>query len=208
MPGTARRGRPPNNFQAAIPISPPQRLLSDVRVITGTLEGTKTEAARLGRDVAPAPEWVATLHEYGPLLLAAARSITGSEAEAEDLVQVTFERALRAGPSIREPLAIRAWLLTVEAREALRVVRRLRGTLHLDPIIHEVPVDGPDLSESVELDEALARLSRPISAAVVLHHMVGLSVRETAEALGVSENTAKARLKSGLARLRECLDER
>jgi DNA-directed RNA polymerase specialized sigma24 family protein len=37
--------------------------------------------------------------------------------------------------------------------------------------------------------------------------MVGLSVRETAAALGVSENTAKARLKTGLARLREWLDE-
>jgi DNA-directed RNA polymerase specialized sigma24 family protein len=36
--------------------------------------------------------------------------------------------------------------------------------------------------------------------------MVGLSVRETAEALGVSENTAKARLKTGLARLREWLN--
>jgi DNA-directed RNA polymerase specialized sigma24 family protein len=37
--------------------------------------------------------------------------------------------------------------------------------------------------------------------------MVGLSVRETAQALGVAENTAKARLKTGLARLRELLDE-
>jgi 8-oxo-dGTP pyrophosphatase MutT (NUDIX family) len=33
-----------------------------------------------------------------------------------------------------------------------------------------------------------------------------LDVRETAAALGVSENTAKARLKTGLARLREWLD--
>jgi RNA polymerase sigma-70 factor (ECF subfamily) len=104
-------------------------------------------------------------------------------------------------------LAIRAWLLTVETREALRVVRRLRRTLRLDPTIHELPAGGTDTSESIELDEALGRLSRPIRAAVVLHHMVGLSVRETADALGVTENTAKARLKTGLARLREYLDE-
>ena len=195
-------------FEGQLPVCDRRRLLSDVRVITETLEGNRTQVARPARAFAPSPEWVATLHTHGPLLLAAARSITGNEAEAEDLVQITFERALRAGPSIREPLAIRGWLLTVETREALRVVRRLRRTLHLDPTIHELPVDGPDSSESVELDEALAKLSRPIRAAVVLHHMVGLSVRETAQALGVSENTAKARLKSGLARLRECLDER
>ncbi len=192
---------------AAVPVSPTSGLLTDMRVTTGTLEGTPIEAARPSRERATTPEWVATLHEQGPLLLAAARSITGNEAEAEDLVQITFERALRAGPTIREPLALRGWLLKVETREALRLVRRLRRTLHLDPAIHDLPVGGPDSSASAELDEALARLSRPIRTAVVLHHMVGLSVRETAEALGVSENTAKARLKSGLARLREYLDE-
>ncbi len=180
-----------------------------MRVITETLDrNERSEAARLAVPAtAPSPEWVATLHDHGPLLLAAARAITRDEAEAEDLVQTTFERALRAGPAIREPRAIRAWLLTVQTREALRVVRRLRRTLHLDPTVHELPVDGPETSESLELDEALSKLSRPIRAAVVLHHMVGLSVRETADALGVTENTAKARLKTGLARLRECLDE-
>jgi RNA polymerase sigma factor (sigma-70 family) len=182
-----------------------------VRAITEPLDRDQDRAAlvRLSRaaPVAPTPEWVATLHVHGPLLLAAARAIARDEAEAEDLVQTTFERALRAAPTIRDARAIRAWLLTVQTREALRVVRRLRRTLRLDPEVHELPIGGPDASESLELDEALGRLSRPIRAAVVLHHMVGLSVRETADALGVTENTAKARLKTGLARLRELLDE-
>ena len=180
-----------------------------MRDITATLgRDERSEAARPPVPAtASAPEWVATLHDHGPLLLAAARAIARDEAEAEDLVQTTFERALRAGPTIREPRAVRAWLLTVETREALRVVRRLRRTLRLDPTVHELPIGGPEMSASLELDEALGRLSRPIRAAVVLHHMVGLSVRETADALGVTENTAKARLKAGLARLREYLDE-
>ena len=184
-----------------------------MRVITATLDRNDEDQIPLTRvspvvpALAPTPEWVATLHDHGPLLLAAARAIARDEAEAEDLVQTTFERALRAAPTIRDSQAIRAWLLTVQTREALRVVRRLRRTLRLDPAIHELPVGGPETSESIELDEALKRLSRPIRAAVVLHHMVGLSVRETADALGVTENTAKARLKTGLARLREWLDE-
>jgi len=192
-----------------IPIRGGWRLLSDVRDITATLDRDEpSEATRPPvLALAATPEWVATLHDHGPLLLAAARAIARDEAEAEDLVQTTFERALRAGPAIREPLAIRAWLLTVQTREALRVVRRLRRTLRLDPTIHEMPVGGPDTSETIELDETLGRLSRPIRAAVVLHHMIGLSVRETADALGVTKNTAKARLKTGLARLRELLHE-
>jgi RNA polymerase sigma factor (sigma-70 family) len=184
-----------------------------VRVITATLDrndeeqSPRTAVVQLVPAQAPVAEWAATLQDHGPMLLAAARAIARNEAEAEDLVQTTFERALRAEPTIRDSRAIRAWLLTVETREALRVVRRLRRTLRLDPTIHELPVGGPDTSESIELDEALGRLSLPIRAAVVLHHMVGLSVRETADALGVTENTAKARLKTGLARLREYLDE-
>ena len=152
-------------------------------------------------------EWVDTLQDHGPLLLAAARAITRDEAEAEDLVQTTFERAIRSAPTIRDSRAIRAWLLTVQTREALRVMRRVRRTLRLDPTVHELPMGGPETSQSLELDEALGRLSRPIRAAVVLHHMVGFSVRETADVLGVTENTAKARLRTGLARLREWLDE-
>jgi len=197
-----------------IPIAGGSRLLTNVSDIAATIDRGDTAEAS-GPTAAPAsaaaavaaPEWVAGLHDHGPLLLAAARAIARNEAEAEDLVQTTFERALRAGPSIREPRAIRAWLLTVQTREALRVVRRLRRTLWLDPAVHEMPADGPDKSEWIDLDRALGRLSRPIRAAVVLHHMVGLSVRETAEALGITENTAKARLATGLARLREWLDE-
>ncbi len=86
-------------------------------------------------------------------------------------------------------------------------MRRLRRVVRLESGVHEPPIGGPETSDSVDLERALARLSRPIRAAVVLHHMVGLSVRETAEALGVTENTAKARIRDGLARLREALDE-
>ena len=180
-----------------------------MRLITAPLDRTTGDEVSqpAASALAPAPAWVATLQDYGPLLLATARAITRDEAEAQDLVQTTFERALRAAPTIRDAQAIRSWLLTVQTREALRVVRRLRRTLRLDPTIHELPVGGPETSESIELDEALGRLSRPIRAAVVLHHMVGLSVRETAAAIGVTENTAKARLAKGLARLREYLDE-
>ena len=180
-----------------------------MRDITATLDGNDRDGPLrpLEPALAPAPEWVATLHDQGPMLLATARAIARDEAEAEDLVQTTFERALRAAPAIRDSRAIKAWLLTVETREALRVVRRLRRTLRLDPAVHELPAAGPDTSRWLELDEALGKLSRPIRAAVVLHHMVGLSVRETAQALGVTENTAKARLKTGLTRLREYLDE-
>ena len=65
----------------------------------------------------------------------------------------------------------------------------------------------PDATDAIAVRRALSSLPRRMRAAVVLHHMAGLSVTETAAALGVSENTVKSQLKTGLARLRGALGD-
>jgi len=70
-------------------------------------------------------EIVDELAAHGPVLLATARLITLDLDEAQDLVQTTFEIAIRNIGSLRDPDALRAWLLRVEVREAFRLVRRL-----------------------------------------------------------------------------------
>jgi RNA polymerase sigma factor (sigma-70 family) len=89
----------------------------------------------------------------------------------------------------------------------LRLRRRFRRLVRLDPGLLAIPVDDPDAAASIAVRDALRRLSPRVRAAVVLHHMVGLSVRETAAALGTSENTVKSQLKAGLQRLREALGD-
>jgi RNA polymerase sigma factor (sigma-70 family) len=75
----------------------------------------------------------------------------------------------------------------------------------LDGHVREIDMGRQPDARQAEMREALATLPRRIRAAVVLHHLAGLSVRETAEALDVSENTIKSQLKIGLVRLREAL---
>jgi RNA polymerase sigma-70 factor (ECF subfamily) len=147
------------------------------------------------------------LHEHGPMLLAAARVITLDDDEAKDLVQTTFEIALRKGDTLREPAALRAWLLRIETREAFRVARRLRRVVRLDGHVHELAAPGSDLAARADMRQALMTLPARTRAAVALHHLAGLSVHEAADALGVSENTIKSQLKTGLALLREALDD-
>ena len=143
------------------------------------------------------------LADHGSVLLAAARLICLDEQEARDVVQTTFEIALRRGRTLRDRSALRAWLLTIEAREATRRVRALRRFLPFQPELHDVPVTGLAQDERLALREALRGLPRGARAAIVLHYLAGYSVRETAEAMGVSENTIKTQLQRGLARLRE-----
>jgi len=149
----------------------------------------------------------AALQAHGPLLLAAARAITLNEAEAQDLVQTTFEIALRHADDLRDPGALRAWLLRIQAREAFRLVRQLRRFVPMGGGVVEVAVPAPDATDAVAVRRALGDLPRRMRAAVVLHHMAGLSVAETATALGVSENTIKSQLKTGLAQLRKALGD-
>jgi DNA-directed RNA polymerase specialized sigma24 family protein len=73
------------------------------------------------------------LADHGAALLAAARLICLDEHEAQDVVQTTFEIALRRGHTLRNRNALRAWLLAIEARESMRRVRPTRPPIHSLP---------------------------------------------------------------------------
>ena len=139
-----------------------------------------------------------------PTLLAAARYLVRSESDAADLVQATLEIAVRRRSQLRDPASLRAWLLTIETREAFRLRRRLRSLVSLDGRVTEVAVAGLS-ADDLAVRLAVGTLPPRMRTAVVLHHLAGLPVAQTAEAMGVSENTTKTLLRLGLARLREVL---
>jgi RNA polymerase sigma-70 factor (ECF subfamily) len=147
------------------------------------------------------------LADHGSALLGAARLICMDEAEAQDIVQTTFEIAIRRGHTLRDRSALRAWLLAVEAREATRRVRQMRRLIPFQLHVHDIAASEPRRDERVALRESLRLLPRGARVAIVLHYLVGYSVRETAAAMGVSENTIKTQLRRGLARLREDLGD-
>ena len=145
------------------------------------------------------------LAREAPILLAAARAILLDDAEAEDVVATTLEIAVRRARDLRDRSALRAWLLTIQSREAFRLRRRLRRLVRLSG---DLPATRSGLAEAgvIDVRTALTRLPPRTRAAIVLHHMIGLSVAEVAEALAVSPNTVKTQLRTGLARLRQELD--
>jgi RNA polymerase sigma factor (sigma-70 family) len=133
--------------------------------------------------------------------------MTGSAADADDLVQDCFVRALSHRPDSRESL--RPWLARVLVnlgRDALRRRRRRAyvGTWLPEPIESEPELDPAVASElSAEARLALAESARlaflvalealtPTQRAVLLlRDVVELSTREVAEALELSESNAK-----------------
>lgn len=110
------------------------------------------------------------LAQHGPVLLTAARLITLNEAEAQDVVQVTFEIALRRGHTLRDTASLRAWLLAIETREAVRRVRSMRRFLSFGPQVHELASTEPGHDQLLALRDGLRALPRRVRAAIALHY--------------------------------------
>lgn len=141
-------------------------------------------------------------------LVAQLAAMTGDVAEAEDLVQEAFARAVGRWQTLRQYDNPEAWLRTVamnlarsrwrRASRGTAVLRRLRAT-HED-----APPPSPD---HVTLVEALRGLPATQRETLVLFHIGDLPVEEIARQLGVPAGTVKARLSRGRAALAEVLRE-
>lgn len=130
--------------------------------------------------------------------------ILRSHADAEEVVIDTMVSAWERIGSLREPASLGPWLLRIAARHALSRRRSARPQQELLATI-DPSSPGPDL-EQIALRDALDRLPSRMRATLSLHYYAGLTVEETATALGISSNTVKYHLKTGLGRLRERFD--
>jgi RNA polymerase sigma factor (sigma-70 family) len=139
--------------------------------------------------------------QHGPLLLALAHTITHDWAEADDIVQATYEIALRRIDQLRDRSAARSWLIRIESREAFRVGRRVRRHVPLEAHIEDLEEDST-LESAAALRGAVSSLPPRVRAAILLHYYAGLSVEDTAAGMGVSANTVKTQLRKGLEKLR------
>ncbi len=142
------------------------------------------------------------------------RYLLRGDRDVDDATQIACIEVLRSLPSWRGEASLESWALRITARAARRHAKkeREREARHgsVPPELHAVPSPDatPDLYlERRRLARALDRLPEAQRDALVLHHVLGLSVPEIAEELGVPAETARSRLRLGMKRLRELHDE-
>lgn len=142
-----------------------------------------------------------------------ARRLSGSNTDAEDLVQEAFLTLQAKGGQVREPAALRAWLYRVvrnaflqHRRAPAQALRRYlpEESFHnlSDPA--SLGDDPPDF-DSEALQAALLQLPEEYRSALVLHYFGGLICREIAGQLQVPLGTVLSRISRGKALLREYL---
>jgi RNA polymerase sigma-70 factor (sigma-E family) len=147
-------------------------------------------------------EYVEFVAARGPHLRRIAYAICGDWHQADDLLQTALVKLYVAWPRVRRDGKEEAYTRRILVRAHIDETRR--------PHRREVPgLDGHDAAapsglaaeDRDELLVALHRLPLQQRRVVVLRHWLGLSVRETAEELRVSEGTVKSHSSRGLEAL-------
>ncbi len=147
---------------------------------------------------------------YYRRLVAALYAMTGDYAEAQDVVQEAYARALTRSRAFLDVSDPEAWLRTVAVNIARTRWRRrkLFDTLVRTGRVARTPESVPGADPNrVALVAALQKLSRPTREAIVLHHLADMPVYEVAQALGVPVGTVKARLSRGRTILAKLLSD-
>lgn len=150
-----------------------------------------------------------------------ALQILGDSQDAEDVLQETYIKALRALPEFEGRSSLTTWLYRIAVNEALMLVRKRKP----QPLSVEdtTPFDAEAESDAMEivdfcclpegeylssesrrfLDQAVQKLPANLRIVFVMRDLEGLSIQETAEALNLSENNVKTRLLRARLRLRQ-----
>ncbi len=178
--------------------------------LTALKAGDRSEFARLVEETSP---------KIYRLLL----KMLGDEADAEDALQDAYLKALRSLPGFEERSSLSTWLYRIAVNEALMTIRKRKPQVGL--VEEERDEDGGEATAPSELadfcclpehelmsgegrrqlNQAVQTLSPALRAVFLLRDVEDLSVRETAEALGVSEQVVKTRLLRARLKLREAL---
>ncbi|HUD78600.1 MAG TPA: RNA polymerase sigma factor SigM [Streptosporangiaceae bacterium] len=178
-------------------------------------DGTPSDAELLQRHVNGDPDAFGELFQrHRDRLWAVAIRTLGDPEEAADALQDAMIAAFRRASSFRGDSAVTTWLHRIVVNAALDRMRRraARPTASgqdedaldaLATVAGGQPLSDPSgtTDTAMDVNAALRRLVPEQQAALVLVDMLGYSIADAADVLGVSEGTVKSRAARGRARL-------
>ena len=145
-------------------------------------------------------------------LLKMAYALVGTREGAEDAVQDAFVSLYRHWGRLRDPEAANAYLRSAVLNRCRSGIRSLVRDRSLSQL-HVVPLhtEGSDTTAVVNEDArlvglALRKLPQRQREVVACRYLLGLSVAETAETLGISDGTVKRHAHRGLHSLHTALE--
>jgi RNA polymerase sigma-70 factor, ECF subfamily len=167
-------------------------------------------------------EFARLVDAYSTQIYRLALKMLADEQDAEDVLQNTFMKALQSIENFEGRSSLSTWLYRIAVNEALMLLRRHKPTVSVamdyeddeDEIQHPtqftdwccLPEEDLLSAEAKKhLDLAIRRLPEKLQVVFLLRDVEGLSIRETSEALDLTETAVKTRLLRARLNLREQL---
>jgi len=167
-------------------------------------------------------EFARLVDEYSSSIYRLGLRMLGNPQDAEDVLQNTFLNALTHIQNFEGRSSLATWLYRIAVNEALMLIRKKKPEVNLEDVEAEDhtedlrPTQIVDWSALPEeellsgegkkaLDAAVAQLPASLRIVFLLRDVEGLSIKETAEALNLTETNVKTRLLRARMALREQL---
>jgi RNA polymerase sigma-70 factor, ECF subfamily len=153
------------------------------------------------------------VRELMPRVRNLVRYLVQGDADVDDMAQIALVAVLRGLPTFRAEGTFKAWTDRIVVRETLAFVRkrRARDSGRREPTAEVFAIDGTSRTEAYamrrRLVQCLDALSEDQRQVIVLHHVLGLSMPEVAEEVGVPFETARSRHRLGMTKLRALMDD-
>lgn len=159
------------------------------------------------------PAFDALYEKYKNILLRMAYLVSGSLADAEDIVQETFVKCYLHIGELKKPEGFKPWLFQILYRTAYSHAKKRRReipsediALQADTADRHTPLDRMMESEAEKaVKDAIGSLDLKHRAVVVMYYYNELSTKEIAGILECSEGTVKSRLFMARKKLKEIL---
>jgi RNA polymerase sigma factor (sigma-70 family) len=172
-------------------------MLSDDRLVRRAVEGDERAFAAIFR-------------RYHQSLYRFCLAIVGNPEDAQDVLQNTMIKVLRALPGEERKIELKPWLYRIAHNESIELLRRRRDSRTLDT---ELAAPGTGLADEAESRERLRRLISDLDelperqrGALVMRELSGLDFAEIGAALGTSPAVARQTLYEARLSLRQ-MDE-
>lgn len=164
------------------------------------------------------------VEQYSTAIYRIGWRFTNNALDAEDVLQETFIKAYKALPDFEGRSSLATWLYRIAVNESLMTLRKHNPNMvSIDEKVSEDDTDESEndlamadwcclpedvlLSDEARkfLDDTVGKLPDSLRSVFILRDIEGLSIRETANTLGLTETNVKTRLLRARMRLRQDL---
>ena len=139
-----------------------------------------------------------------PRLYRTALLYLGGESQATDAVDEAIYKGFLARKKLRQPEYFTTWLTRILMNVCTAELRRQKR----EQAVAELPQTAQESFDALPLRQAVEALPPELRQVIVLRYFTGLTLAETAQALGLPPGTVSTRQRRALALLRlELADE-